>query len=200
MAITATPPIGHAMTPLPDRIRDATFQVVADWFDATFDIDCFRLARASLCCNMAGLVTLCYLCANSDVPARQASAGIGIALTALQGIVGVGITAYLADFERRMRSSRARAVIPFARDAYILILSLALLAPSTVLAFAAVSRCAGVLVTGHDTVGGPVMVLAWTFSQATFWMLPSGWLLAGCEWKRLHHPRSRPGRLIFGGA
>lgn len=200
MAGMATTPSGHAMPPLPDRIRDATFQVVADWVDVNFDVDCFRLARASLCRSMAGLVTLCYLCATSEVPARQASAGIGIALTALQGVCGTGITAYLADFGRRMRSSRARAVIPFARDAYVVAFSLALLAPSTILAFAAVSRCAGALATGHDTVGGPVMVLAWTFAQATFWMMPGGWLLAGCEWKRLHRPGPRPGRLVPGCA
>lgn len=47
---------GHATPPLPDRIRDASFQAFADRFDATPDVDRFGPARASPCRSMADLV------------------------------------------------------------------------------------------------------------------------------------------------
>ena len=160
-----------------DRLRSRVLQPAVDAVFVRLRVNCFALAAAVLATHVAAA---CACLAHDAL-----TGGIDPVDVVTQGMfaamAGTGATHLLA-FARRDHRGAFRVVHPFFRMAYVFFFSMCWLYPVLVIPRYAALAAFG---TGH---GG----LAWRLAaDAGFETFALGFMLAGCEWRRLPPARRR---------
>lgn len=167
------------------RMRDATFQNVADRCDARWGVTCFDLARAAAGVHVVGFAVAGTMAIVSGKPGTMVGGTLLLCAAAAFGVAAVVGGTLLARFERRAASSVVRALVPALRQTRMMVLDALLLAICAACVAGMAASLGWDVANGHRGAASALALLSMMVAVSQW---PVAGLFAACEWKRLHHP------------
>ena len=170
----------------PDRLRDMTFQRVADWSDARLGLGCFTLARCILWLSATCLAT-CSLTRNAREGTADSLLNVYFTLCVCAGLLAA--TGLIAWFEGACADGIRPATIPPLRHWFAVTVAFCFLASSMAMGVAVVAIMARVVAAVGLGDAAARWFLADSVSILGALSWPAGVLFATCAWKRLRRAK-----------